>query len=78
MKILLVLLICFQGECKYIVTQEPQFSQRAECEQFSRQVLRTVDLKIEHSRNQVMCLNELQLAQQQLLWYYEGIVQADQ
>jgi hypothetical protein len=78
MKILLVLLICFQGECKYIVTQEPQFSQRAECEQFSRQVLRTVDLKIEHSRNQVMCLNELQLAHQQLLWYYEGVVQADQ
>jgi hypothetical protein len=60
------------------VTQEPQFSQRAECEQFSRQVLRTVDLKIEHSRNQVMCLNELQLAHQQLLWYYDGIVQADQ
>jgi hypothetical protein len=78
MKILLVLLICFQGECKYIVTQEPQFSQRTECEQFSRQVLRTVDLKIQHSNNQVMCLNELQLAQQQLLWYYEGIPQAEQ
>jgi hypothetical protein len=78
MKILLVLLICFQGECKYIVTKEPQFSQRVECEQFSRQVLRTVDLKIQHSNNQVMCLNELQLAQQQLLWYYEGIPQADQ
>jgi len=78
MKILLVILICFQGECKYIVTQEPQFSQRAECEQFSRQVLRTVDLKIQHSNNQVMCLNELQLAQQQLLWYYEGIPQAEQ
>ena len=78
MKILLVLLICFQGECKYIVTKEPTFAQRAECEQFSRQVLRTVDLKIQHSRNQVMCLNELQLAQQQLLWYYEGIVQAEQ
>jgi hypothetical protein len=78
MKILLVLLICFQGECKYIVTKEPTFAQRAECEQFSRQVLRTVDLKIQHSRNQVMCLNELQLAQQQLLWYYEGIPQAEQ
>ncbi len=78
MKILLVLLICFQGECKYIVTKEPQFSQRVECAQFSRQVLRTVDLKIQHSNNQVMCLNELQLAQQQLLWYYEGIPQADQ
>jgi len=26
----------------------------------------------------VMCLNELQLAQQQLLWYYEGIPQAEQ
>jgi hypothetical protein len=78
MKILLVLLICFQGECKYIVTKEPTFAQRAECEQFSRQVLRTVDLKIQHSNNQVMCLNELQLAQQQLLWYYEGIPQADQ
>jgi hypothetical protein len=37
-----------------------------------------VDLKIQHSRNQVMCLNELQLAQQQLLWYYEGIPQAEQ
>ena len=78
MKILLVLLICFQGECKYIVTQEPQFTLKAECEQFSRQVLRTVDLKIPNSRNQVMCLNELQLAHQQLLWYYDGIVQADQ
>ena len=78
MKILLVLLICFQGECKYIVTKEPTFAQRAECEQFSRQVLRTVDLKIQHSRNQVMCLNELQLAQQQLLWYYEGRPQAEQ
>jgi hypothetical protein len=78
MKILLVLLICFQGECKYIVTKEPTFAQRAECEQFSRQVLRTVDLKIQHSRNQVMCLNELQLAHQQLQWYYEGIVQAEQ
>ena len=75
MKILLVLLICFQGECKYIVTKEPTFAQRAECEQFSRQVLRTVDLKIQHSRNQVMCLNELQLAHQQLLWYYDGIPQ---
>lgn len=78
MKILLVLLICFQGECKYIVSQEPQFILRAECEQFSRQVLRTVDLKIEHSNNRVMCLNELQLAHQQLLWYYEGIPQAEQ
>ena len=78
MKILLVILICFQGECKYIVTKEPQFTQRAECEQFSRQVLRTVDLKIPHSRNQVQCLNELQLAHQQLLWYYDGIAQAEQ
>ena len=78
MKIILVILICFQGECKYIVSQEPTFTLKAECEQFSRQVLRTVDLKIPHSRNQVMCLNELQLAQQQLLWYYEGIPQADQ
>jgi hypothetical protein len=26
----------------------------------------------------VMCLNELQLAHQQLQWYYEGIVQAEQ
>ena len=78
MKILLVILICFQGECKYIVTKEPQFTQRAECEQFSRQVLRTVDQKIAHSRNQVQCLNELQLAHQQLLWYYDGIAQAEQ
>ena len=78
MKIILVILICFQGECKYIVSQEPTFTLKAECEQFSRQVLRTVDLKIQHSNNQVMCLNELQLAQQQLLWYYEGIPQADQ
>ena len=78
MKILLVILICFQGECKYIVSREPTFTQKAECEQFSRQVLRTVDLKIPHSHNQVQCLNELQLAQQQLLWYYEGIPQAEQ
>jgi len=78
MKILLVILICFQGECKYIVTREPQFTQKVECEQFSRQVLRTVDQKIPNSHNQVMCMNELQLAHQQLLWYYEGITQADQ
>ena len=78
MKILLVILICFQGECKYIVTKEPQFTQRAESEQFSRQVQRTVDLKIPHSHNQVQCLNELQLAHQQLLWDYDGIPQADQ
>jgi len=78
MKILLVILICFQGECKYIVTKEPQFTQRAECEQFSRQVLRTVDLKIPPRPNQVQCLNELQLAHQQLLWYYDGIAQAEQ
>jgi hypothetical protein len=78
MKILLVILICFQGECKYIVSREPTFTQKAECEQFSRQVLRTVDQKIPNSHNQVMCLNELQLAQQQLLWYYEGIPQAEQ
>ena len=78
MKILLVILICFQGECKYIVSREPTFTQKAECEQFSRQVLRTVDLKIPNSHNQVMCLNELQLAQQLLLWYYEGIPQAEQ
>jgi hypothetical protein len=78
MKILLVILICFQGECKYIVSREPTFTQKAECEQFSRQVLRTVDLKIPNSHNQVMCLNELQLAQQQLLWYYEGIPRAEQ
>ena len=78
MKILLVILICFQGECKYIVSREPTFTQKAECEQFSRQVLRNVDLKIPNSHNQVMCLNELQLAQQQLLWYYEGIPQAEQ
>ncbi len=78
MKILLVLLICFQGECKYIVSKEPTFAQRAECEQFGRQVLRTVDLKIANSSNQVMCLNEWQLAHQQLLWYYDGIPQAAQ
>ena len=78
MKIILVILICFQGECKYIVTKEPQFTQRAECEQFSRQVLRTVDLKIPNSHNQVLCLNELQLTHQQLLWYYDGIPQAEQ
>jgi hypothetical protein len=78
MKIILVILICFQGECKYIVSREPQFTLKAECEQFSRQVLRTVDQKISNSHNQVMCLNELQLAQQQLLWYYEGIPQAEQ
>ena len=78
MKILLVILICFQGECKYIVSREPTFTQKAECEQFSRQVLRTVDQKIPNSYSQVMCLNELQLAQQQLLWYYEGIPQAEQ
>jgi hypothetical protein len=78
MKILLVILICFQGECKYIVSREPTFTQKAECEQFSRQVLRTVDQKIPNSHNQVQCLNELQLAQQQLLWYYEGIPQAEQ
>lgn len=77
MKILLVILICFQGECKYIVSREPTFTQKAECEQFSRQVLRTVDQKIPNSHNQVMCLNELQLAQQQLQWYYEGIPQAE-
>jgi len=78
MKILLVILICFQGECKYIVSREPTFTQKAECEQFSRQVLRTVDQKIPHSHNQVQCLNEWQLAHQQLLWYYEGIAQAEQ
>ena len=78
MKILLVILICFQGECKYIVSREPTFTQKAECEQFSLQVLRTVDQKIPNSHNQVMCLNELQLAQQQLLWYYDGIPQAEQ
>jgi len=78
MKIILVILICFQGECKYIVSQEPTFTLKAECEQFSRQVLRTVDQKISNRHNQVMCLNELQLAQQQLLWYYEGIPQAEQ
>lgn len=78
MKIILVILICFQGECKYIVSREPQFTLKVECEQFSRQVLRTVDQKIPNSRNQVMCLNELQLAHQQLLWYYDGIPQAEQ
>ena len=78
MKIILVILICFQGECKYIVSREPTFTLKAECEQFSRQVLRTVDQKIPNSHNLVMCMNELQLAHQQLLWYYEGIPQADQ
>ena len=78
MKIILVILICFQGECKYIVSREPTFTLKAECEQFSRLVLRTVDQKIPNSHNQVMCMNELQLAHQQLLWYYEGIPQADQ
>lgn len=75
MKILLVILICFQGECKYTVTQEPQFLLRAECEQFSRQVKRTVDLKIPHSHTQVLCLNAAELAVQQLWWYYDDIPQ---
>jgi hypothetical protein len=77
MKIILVVLICFQGECKYIVSREPMFTQRAECEQFSQRVLRTVDQKIPHSHNQVMCVNELQLAQQQSQWRLDGIPQAE-
>lgn len=53
------------------------FTQRAECEQFSQRVLRTVDQKIPHSHNQVMCVNELQLAQQQSQWRLDGIPQAE-